>query len=267
MSGQASAGSVFITGLSSTGKTELRRSLDRSGAIVFTRKSYLWRSHCHAHGDLDEPGARSRLLAAVSAAAEGSLLPADTPLEQVIGWDSDDPDTDYHRVFARIHRHAANRRGFDRWGLQEDAIERWAEEILDSLPDAHIIHMIRHPVDRLGRVRPSRVHTIERERRRWRTSARRAALLAQRYPRSYRPVRYEDLMADPTGTVREICEAVGIPFSHEMTTELEAPAPGSRPIWTPLMTRGLGPELSRWGYSTTGVDEYLVRTERGPNGE
>jgi Sulfotransferase family len=50
----------------------------------------------------------------------------------------------------------------------------------------------------------------------WRWAARLHARYRRQYPSQYRLVRYEDLVADPPGTIRSVCEFVGIPYSEDM---------------------------------------------------
>jgi hypothetical protein len=118
--------------------------------------------------------------------------------------------------------------------------------LLEWFPDAKIIHMFRDPraitvskikkVHNKGQEGPKRkfaalpgwlldpfVDSIEvlHMSRAWFDAARLHAAYAQTYPNNYRLLRFEDLIADPHGQVRQLCDFVGVAFQPDMLAEID----------------------------------------------
>ena len=134
-------------------------------------------------------------------------------------------------AFDAVLRQFAASRGRARWGEKTLFAEREAPSVLAALPRVKVIHLIRDPRDvyasylhapwRTGlRGWPAlkvRVHGhLAWTLRNWRISARFARTHAERCPDRYRAVRYEDLVRDPAGTLRDLCAFAGVPYDARM---------------------------------------------------
>jgi hypothetical protein len=97
-----------------------------------------------------------------------------------------------------IYHSELKRRRDGRWGLKAHA--RW-------LPDL-IADPILAPVET--------VHTTMR----WRDAVRLHRRYGEELPGRYLLVRFEDLIASPPDTIRRICDALAIPFTEEMLTDV-----------------------------------------------
>lgn len=144
-------------------------------------------------------------------------------------------DPTYARLFALFLRHHAERKGMPRWGAQTGLIERYAEPLFAALPDLKVIHMIRDPRDR-----------YEASLAKWPEGRGRAGGAAARFaysaglatsnqkrfgPDRYLIVRFEDLIADPEKTVREVCQFLGEQFHPEMMSMPDAPEMRAKLGW------------------------------------
>lgn len=121
-----------------------------------------------------------------------------------------------------LHHYLAAKRGL----TEEAGASRWVQkatsyvfhvpEILEHLPKAQILFLVRNPLDlaastkRRG-AKPGWLRMIWG----WNRGIRRARKLEGAYPEHIRLVRYEDLVVAPTDTFREICEFCGVSFQED----------------------------------------------------
>lgn len=198
-------GPIFIGGLSHSGKTELRLALGAHPDLELTRHTDLWGRFHGAFGDLGREENLDRCLTA---------LAADDRVRDILQPDVDrirraflDGDRSYARLFGLLHAHHAERAGKRRWGEQLGFVERYAAPIFDAFPNARMIHMIRDPRAR-WRTEAGSPRTpggVGWETARWLRSAELANENRRRYDDRYLILRYEALVRDPIGTVRDVC--------------------------------------------------------------
>jgi hypothetical protein len=115
------------------------------------------------------------------------------------------------------------RAGKRRWGDQLGLVERFADLIFSSYPDAKMIHMIRDPRDRSAPCADKKHRTRGKSgwlTARWKFSAYLAQHNSRRYHGRYLVVRYEDLMQDTEKTLHRICGFLNEEFLPAM---LEVP--------------------------------------------
>ncbi len=217
----ADSGPVFIAGLDQSGKTPLRRILETSPEIAFSRRTYLWTHFYGRYGDLADAARRTRCFSELRryrGIAELGIDLAAVEREFEAG-----PAT-YARLFGLIGAQAAAAAGKRRWGEQEGGIEDRLEPVLAAFPDARVVHMIRDPRDRYlavasGRDRPG---LLGMSVSRWRANARRAVSNAGLHPDRYLGVRYEDLARSPRETVERIGRFIGEPDVELLGVAAEA---------------------------------------------
>ena len=192
-------------------------------------------------------------------------------------------------IFAQAMRQYARQAGRPRWGVKDPLSEFQADRIFAELPRARMVHMLRDPRDivtsQRGMWGPRAQHivsTIDS----WRRSAALARRQMRARPGAYVAVRYEDLVADPAGVVRQVCDVVGLAYRPDML-EMAARPPwwvissdpalrSRRDIFAEAVGRHLrqlaradscfiqlraGRELERWGYPSRPIP--LTPGDRG----
>jgi len=98
-----------------------------------------------------------------------------------------------------------------------DTYRRWF-----GVENIRFIHMLRNPIDCFASTKrmPDRLsrhpsYQVYHFCDMWMRSALMGLTLAQRYPQSYRVVRYEDLVAKPGEIVADLCHWIGVPEERE----------------------------------------------------
>ena len=211
-------GPIFVGGAGRSGKTLVRWILTSHPRIVVTRRTEMWPRYYERFGDLGSPNNLERCLRAMLGRPQIATLEPD--LER-LRRDLRQGSATYARLFSLINEQYAERCGKPRWGDQTGLVERFADEIMSAYRGARIVHMVRDPRDRYealrrrGRRRPGAAGKSTAD---WLTSVSLAQRNLERYPGSYKVVRYETLVARPEGTIREVCDFLGEGFDRAMLT-------------------------------------------------
>ncbi len=222
---------VFVVGMPRSGTTLMRVILNSHPDVaMFPGEFPLWRdvAPAHAHRDLSRADERWPLIVALlehPRVASAGVMLDDQALAASL---EAEPTVTAGTVFAHALRQYARQAGKPRWGVKDPRTEFHVDAILTALPAAGIVHMVRDPRDvlasqraRWGRPAQHIVSTVED----WRRSVTLARLSAHDPtdparrgvgPNAYVPVRYEDLVADPTRIVRDICHALDLEFDPAM---------------------------------------------------
>jgi hypothetical protein len=184
--------------------------------LSMVRRTNMWRYFHGRYGDLSNPANLDRCLDDMIGFRRMRHLEPDR--ERIMrGFLEGEPT--YGRLFALFHLHHAERVGKPRWGDKSLHTEHYAERVFAEFPEARVVHMMRDPRDRYASVRKrwgrdeSRVAGATG---RWLQSTHAAQRSAARHPQGYLIVRYEDLAADPEGTMRRVCRFADLPFAPEM---------------------------------------------------
>lgn len=198
-------GPIFIGGLDQSGKTPVRRMLSAHPELLLTRRTYMWSRFYNQFGPLSNPSNLERCLSAMLAR---KAIQEMQPDPQLIRREFAHGPQTYAHLFELFYRQNLERTGKRRWGDQLGLVERFADVIFSSYPDAKMIHMIRDPRD------PSAEGASIKHRgrgksgwltARWQFSAQLAQHNSRRYQKQYLVVRYEDLMQDTEQMLRKIC--------------------------------------------------------------
>ena len=127
------------------------------------------------------------------------------------------------RAFYELY---AEGQGKVRYGDKTPGYVKQMGIIQRSLPEARFIHLIRDGRD-VAVSRERRMTTeelsVERHAMIWKRRINRARRQAPRV-KHYTEIRYEDLIADPEGTLRSVCEFIDLPFDPAMLTYHERSA-------------------------------------------
>lgn len=217
-------GPIVIGGLDRSGKTRLRLALELLPEIAWIRKVEPWTRFAGQLGDVRKPSVADRAIDRLVASPwlaglkpDTARLHADLP---VVLEDAGSASIAESRLLALLLAHHAERTGCSRWGLQEAGIERYATSVLEALPGARCILLVRDPRDRLA--------AFPAARRRfglawpataaWLASVRHAKAAARRHPDRVLIVRIEDLVARPAQALRAVCEHVDADYSDALLT-------------------------------------------------
>jgi len=201
--------------------------------IVITRRTYMWRRFYNRFGDLSDPENFEHCLAAMLAYKHIQMLNPDPERIRRNFWQG---EPSYARLFALFHQHYAAQQGKTRWGNQHKSIENDVDLLIASDPSALVIHMIRHPFDRIEESvsRSSyRKGKVGLETILWRNSSRMALRNFKKYPQRYLVLQCEQLFSDPKKTLQNVCTFLGEDFFPEILAvegllEMGVVVPGAR---------------------------------------
>ncbi len=211
-------GPVYLAGVSYSGKTQLRLMLSAHPDILITRRTYLWKQFYNRFGDLRQPDNFERCLDALAASKQAATLAPDPERLRREFWQGEPA---YARLFALLHRHHAERNGKSRWGDQSGGLENDADLIFAHEPEAVILHLVRHPCERVEESLSSagpRKGMVGWETGRWQRSAQLAVRNLAKHPHRYILVQCEQLFAQPERVLWDICRFIGEAFHPEMLT-------------------------------------------------
>ncbi len=212
----ADAGPIFVGGETRSGKTLIRWILSSHPRIAVSRRTEMWPRFYGRFGELDRPQNLERCLVAML--ERRHIAELGTDLDRLRRDFRDGPAT-YPRLFGLLHEQYAERSGKARWGDQTGRIERFAEQLLAAYRAARVIHLIRDPRDRAAALLepgPRRRGWIGPATASWIRSAELAVSNRDRFAHAYLPIRYEDLVARPEATVRDLCAFLGEAFDPAM---------------------------------------------------
>lgn len=85
------------------------------------------------------------------------------------------------------------------------------EKILSDFPDGHVLHVVRNPYSGYSdtKKRPYPL-SLARYVWTWNLSQHMALTYAEKYPKNFHIVRFEDIVADMKGTMGKLCDRLGI---------------------------------------------------------
>lgn len=239
---------IFIAGPDRSGTTLMYSLLASHPEISMVRRTNLWRYFYERYGDLSEPENFERCLDEMLRFRRMRHLHPD---EDRIRREFASGEATYGRLFALFHGHNAERNGRTRWGDKSLHTELFAEGIFREYPEGRVIHMIRDPRDRYASVSRRNDRNLDRvgaATGRWLLSARAGRRNAAAYPDRYLCVHFEDLVADPSDVMEQVCQFVGVDFVPSM------------------MDMGAEPELRRSGGNSSFGDGAPGGISRKPVG-
>ncbi len=252
-----SGGPIFITGVSYSGKTQLRLMLNTHANIHITRRTYFWRKVANAYGDLSRDENLEHCLAALFSSKPVQALNVD---QESVRREFAAGEKSYGRLFTIIHQQHVKSLGKSRWGVQQSFVESEADLIISQMPDARILHVIRSPFDRVTEslaVSSRCPGKVGWETALWKLSARWAARNIQRYPQHYRLVYWEAMLAEPARVLSEVCDFLGEAYDF-VGVSSEYPRAAEHngqyrlsAAEQAFIQRWAGPEMEALGYPVT----------------
>ena len=212
---------VFVVGCPRSGTTLFRTMLHAHPAIALPPEtryiiSMYWRRT--EFGDLRDVKAREALALAIVDDPETRFqfvgVDRQTVIDEIVA-----EGTTLGSAFGVVLRAYSRKFGKPRWGDKRPAYYAFIDELDNLFPDAQFIHLVRDPracveslkrqewyPDEAGPCLAAWIHAVR--------SARESG--AKLGPSRYLEVRYEDLVSDPEGISRQVCDFLEEPFSEEM---------------------------------------------------
>ncbi|WP_141578338.1 sulfotransferase [Actinomadura sp. WMMA1423] len=214
---------VFVLGCPRSGTTLLQQMLHSHRRIAFpseTRFVHTAYEARHRFGDLGRPENR-RALAEWITGGDGTKfgvlrLDAAAVVEEIV----QGPPT-LGSAIAVVFRAYARRHGKPRWGDKRPSYFRRVPMLRRMFPDAQFVHLVRDGRDAVSSLMrmPWFDGDINAAALTWREAVDTGTRLRARLgPATFYEFRYEDLVAEPEGTLRLLCEFLGEEYDPGMTT-------------------------------------------------
>ncbi|HEX6292678.1 MAG TPA: sulfotransferase [Herpetosiphonaceae bacterium] len=251
---------IFIVGVSRSGTSLMRVTLNTSDQIAICRETHFLghlipsegaRHKFRKFGDLADDNNVRRLVGYIysDGFARGSKyrgissqwrwilkhVDHDELLQRILASDRSE-----RALFMTMLQLYAERKGRRIAGEKTPAHVRYVPTLLQWFPEGRVIHMLRDPraifVSELRRRSKAPVTTPYRQLKHlpqlfklyillqttlvWFESVLRCRIYQQRYPRRYFVLRFEDLVRNPEGQIRRVCEFLGVDFQEAMLQQV-----------------------------------------------
>jgi hypothetical protein len=211
----------FIIGTERSGSNLLRLILDAHSRLTVPHPPHLVRYFAplvSRYGDLSDERAFRRLVHDVLRLLDTHIFPWDVRIdaERLV---RDASPRDLLGIYVALYEQFRAARGKARWGCKSTFMIDWVGPLLERLPDAQFLFLVRDPRDVAVSSRASVFSTFHPYRTAllWREQQSTGLGWLERLPaRSIQLVRYEDLVAEPERVVRDICAFLGESFEPAM---------------------------------------------------
>jgi len=188
---------------------------------------------------------------------------------------------DYARGFRRILDHLAEEQGCELWLEKTPEHVYRMEQIARAVPGARFLHLVRRGQDAVasfykvsgenptiwgGLTRHLYGHGLSLAEcvDRWNASVR--LMLARRGDPDHHVVRYEDLVADPAGTLQAVCAFMGLPYDAAMLDRERSARQVVLPFeeWKAGAARPIAPPVDRFRTMLTPEEQAFVERRLEP---
>ena len=126
---------------------------------------------------------------------------------------------DIYIIFSELY---LNGRKKDNLAIKNPYIEHFADEIFAQFPNTKFVHIVRNPLDNLVSLQKAsekwwkikinpRLHVYE-----WRRSYRKLIKNQLKYGNNYYLIKYEDIVNEPSKSLKELCDFLEIDFDPDM---------------------------------------------------
>ena len=245
---------VVILGVSRSGTTLLKEMLDQHPSLAIPPESYFIPQLWDRHGEWPDPERFVTDIGRLARVREWGVTPADVR-ERI----SERPS--FADAIRAIYQAYADTRGKPRFGDKTPAYMQRLDVLERAFPDAQYVHLVRDGRDaglsfiemrRRPRFNWARPRSLAAFAALWRREVEGARRFGRELaPGRYLELRYEDLVADPELTLRELCGFLGLEFDPGMlgyqrrqgartlpdhTRLVQPPAPGRQ--WREQMALG-----------------------------
>jgi hypothetical protein len=254
---------IFIVGAPRSGTTLLRAMLSRHPRIGLSDETYYLYTvyrRCSSFGDLANPVNRKALIESYTATNRVQQLNIDiTRLKDRLMAEG----TSYPAFFASFLQFYAEAQGKLRAGEKTPHHAKYVDTLLEWYPNSRVIHLVRDARDvcaSLGNMPWGRKAAVANAKL-W-ADLTLAAERGQGNPR-FRRVRYEDLVANPEPTLRDLCDFVGEEYDPAMLGT--TPVSTADKPWFLRSREALSKErMGLWQRRLSRNDVDLIETVAGP---
>jgi hypothetical protein len=210
---------VVLLGVSRSGTTLLKEMLDQHPSLSIPPESYFIPQLWDRHGEWPDPQRFVSDIGRLARVREWGVTPADVR-ERI----SDQPA--FADAIQAVYRAYADRRGKPRFGDKTPAYMQRLDVLERAFTGAQYVHLVRDGRDaglsfiemrRRPRFNWSRPRGLAAFAAQWRREVEGARRFGrERAAGRYHELRYEDLLADPELTLRQVCGFLGLEFDPAM---------------------------------------------------
>ena len=210
---------VIVLGVSRSGTTLLKEMLDRHSQLAIPTESYFIPQLWDRHGPRPDAGAILADLGRLARVREWGVTPDEVHRRL-------SPDPSFPEVIAAVYGAYADARGKTRFGDKTPAYMQRLDLLERVFPHAQYVHIVRDGRDAMlsfaaMRRRPrfnwARPRGIGDFACHWHFEVRAARRLGETVGRGrYLELRYEDLVAEPERSLREVCAFLGLGYEPGM---------------------------------------------------
>lgn len=219
---------IFVVGAPRSGTTLLRLILNRHTEIGLCDETFFFYyavRRRRAFGDLSRSRNRRRLIDAYLSTRRLKEMGLDL---RALGHRLACEGTSYAAFFSTLLEFYADAHEKIRWGEKTPLHAAELPTLAEWYPDCRVVHIVRDPRDVVSSLQrmPWGARSVLRNARVWKRLS--APPNADRARIKRRIIRYEDLVTDPPGTVRSVCDYLGISYEPQMLVPEPRP-PAKRP--------------------------------------
>jgi hypothetical protein len=266
------SGPIFIVGTERSGSNLLRLILNAHPRIAVPHPPHVLRYFAPleaSYGDLSRRDDRARLADDVRWLLRVHIHPWDPPIdrEALIGH-ADPPDL--LGIFFGLYDQFLRAEGKARWGCKSTFAIHHVDRLRRHRPDARFLWLVRDPRDVAASSRRSVFSPFHPYLTAclWRDQQELGLALQARLPADcWLRMRYEDLLADPEGSVRSLCRFLGEPFEPGMLayhrTDAAQAAAALSEDWRNTTQPVLQGNAGKYRSHLSGAEIRLVETVAG----
>ena len=210
-------GPVFISGRQHSGNTLMAFIFDRMNDCFSIDEEGVFFPHRRRLDGMKDPVVRATWIASHLKLRDQDPL-AQEAVDHLAEWARIHPKAPALEQYLEVMRFVTERAGCRFFAQKGTAYIFHGREILDSIPNARFIYLLRNPYDVCAskkRRRPERERIVGWVLS-WNKGIRLVEAMKRAEPDRTLLIRYEDLVQDPKPAIEEICRFVGVPFEEEM---------------------------------------------------
>jgi hypothetical protein len=206
----------FIVGCGRSGSTLLRAMCDAHPSLAVPPESHFIVPLAPKGAAADRPVDAATFTDRLLASERFDLWGLDRPA--IATALAAPPPPDYPTAVRRVFALWASRHGKDRYADKTPGYVLHVPDLARLFPEAVFVHLIRDGRDVASSfLELAWADRIEEAALHWRLRVRRGRQAGRALPAGrYLELRYEQLVADPAGSLRTLCAAIGLPFAEAM---------------------------------------------------
>lgn len=250
---------VFICGRQHSGNTMLTHLIGRMAGCVFDDGEDIVLEH---RARLDAlPSAAQRVEWIIAHLPLGSTDVHDAVAARLRALAAQRPNADAIAIFHKALSLATSGADGQFWARKATSYVFHADVILRRMPGVKMVYLMRNPFDACAshKRRDPRGENLLGSALGWKRGSELAVQYQRSFPDRFHIVRYEDLLAAPEQTVRELCDFLLRPYNASL---LDVPLinPAEKEYKTVEGVRGIQPDrANRYAQTLTAAEIFVVR--------